>query len=133
MSFFKPWTSFPLNFESPISVMTLNSSEIFYQKHYIHWIKKALQYTIFQTFECSNESSHNSSCHFCNHKVRVYSNFTSLFSVMKDHFSAFFLAQTLYTLDKKSPSKWNFQTFEWLGGISPNSSRHTWNHKSVFL
>ena len=44
-----------------------------------------------------------------------------------------FLLQTLYTLDKKSPSKRNFQTFEWLGKNSPNSSCHIWNHKSVFL
>ena len=33
----------------------------------------------------------------------------------------YFLAQTLYTLDKKSPSKW---TFEWLGVNLPNSSCH---------
>ena len=31
-------------------------------------------------------------------------------------------AQTLYTLDKKNPSKGNFQTFEWLGQNSPHSS-----------
>ena len=36
------------------------------------------------------------------HKVRVYSNFASLFSVMKETL-CIFLAQTLYTLDKKSP------------------------------
>ena len=41
----------------------------------------------------------------------------------------YFLAQTLYTLDKKSPPKWNFQTFQWLDEISPNSSCHIWNHK----
>ena len=67
-------------------------------------------------FECSNESSPNSSCHFWNHKVRVYSNFASLFSVMKDD-SGIFLAQTSYTLDKNSPPKPNFWTFEWLGGL----------------
>ena len=48
------------------------------------WTKGAHQRTIFQTFECPNKSSPNSSCHFWNHKVRVYSNFASLFSVMKD-------------------------------------------------
>ena len=32
-----------------------------------------------------------------------------------------FVAQTMYTLDKKSPSKGNFQTFEWLGENSPNA------------
>ena len=97
------------------------------------WTKRVHQSTIFQTFECSNESSPNSSCHFWNHKVRVYSNFASLFSVMKDNSSVFFLAQTSYTLDKNSPSKWNFWTFEWLGENSPNSSCHFWNQESVFL
>ena len=88
-----------------------------------------------QTFGCSNESSPNSSCHFWNDRVRVYSKFASLFSVMKDNSSVFFLAQTSYTLDKNSPLKWNwnFQTFEWMGEKSPNSSCHNWNHKSVFL
>ena len=36
-------------------------------------------------------------------------------------------------MDKNSPSKWNFRTYEWLGENSPNPSCHTWNHKSVFL
>ena len=54
------------------------------------WTKRAHQCTIFQAFGCSNESSPNSSCHFWNRKVRIYSNFTSLFSVMKDNSSAFF-------------------------------------------
>ena len=45
----------------------------------------------------------------------------------------YFFSLNLYTLDKKSPSKWNFQTFEWLGENSPNSLCHVWNYKSVFL
>ena len=45
----------------------------------------------------------------------------------------YFLAQTLYTLDKKSPSKWNFQAFVWLNENSPNSSCRIWNQKPVFL
>ena len=77
--------------------------------------KKSRSMYNFQTFVCSNENSPNSSCHFWNRKVRVYSNFASLFSVMKDNSSVFFLAQTLYNLDKNSPLKWNFWTFEWLG------------------
>ena len=32
-----------------------------------------------------------------------------------------FVVQTFYTLDKKSPSKGNFQTLDWLGENSPNS------------
>ena len=51
--------------------------QIFQLKRYVLWTKRAHQSTTFQTFECSNESSLNSSCHFWNHKVRVYSNFAS--------------------------------------------------------
>ena len=39
----------------------------------------------------------------------------------------------VFTLDKESPSKWNFQTFEWMGRNSPNSACHIWNQKPVFL
>ena len=99
MSFYKPRVSFTLNFASPFSVMTHNSSETFWLKHMI-LTKRAHQCTICQTFECFNESSPNSSCHFWNHKVRVYSNVASLFPLH-------FLAQTVYTLDKNSPLKWN--------------------------
>ena len=53
------------------------------------WTKRAHQSPIFQTFEWSNESWPNSSCHFCDRKVRVYSNFTLLFAVMKDNSSVF--------------------------------------------
>ena len=78
MSFFKPQVRFP-------------SPEIFYLNHYMLWTKRAYQWTIFQTFSCSNESSPmpNSSSHFWNPKARVYSNFTSLFSVMKDNSAVF--------------------------------------------
>ena len=40
------------------------------------------------------------------------------------------VVQALYTLDKKSPSKINFRTFECLGENSPNFSCHIWNHHS---
>ena len=53
------------------------------------WTKRAHQCIIFQIFECSNESSPNSSCQFSNRNM-VYSNFASLFIVMKDNSSVFF-------------------------------------------
>ena len=132
MPFFKLQVGFLLDFALPSSVMTYNPSEISSWKC-ILWTKRAHQCTIFQNFERCNESSPNSSCHFWNHKVRIYSNFESLFSAMKDNSSAFFLPQTLYTLDKNSPLKWNFQTFDWLSENSQNPSCHIWNYKSVFL
>ena len=90
VSFFKPRVSFLLNFASPFSVMTHNSSEIFQPKRYNLWTKRVDQCTVFQSFECSNESSPNSSCNFWDHKVRVYSSFASMFSVMKDSLFVFF-------------------------------------------
>ena len=44
----------------------------------------------FSGFECSNESSPNFSYHFWNDKARFYSNFASLFGLIKDNFSVFF-------------------------------------------
>ena len=48
MSFFKPQISFTLNFPSPFSVTTHNSSEIFLLKHYIVWKKRANQKQFFR-------------------------------------------------------------------------------------
>ena len=96
MSFFKPQVSFPLNFAPPFSVMAHNSSEMFQLKHYMLWKKRVYQCTIFQTFECSKNSSFNSSWHFWNHKVKVYSNFASLFIVMKDNSSVFLSSNLIY-------------------------------------
>ena len=99
-----------------------NSSEFFWLKYYVILTKRAQQCRIFQTFECCNESSPYFSCHFWNHKVRVYWSFASLFSVMKDNSFVFFLAQTSNTLGKNSLLKLNLRTFEWLGKNSPNAS-----------
>ena len=96
------------------------------------WTERVNQSTNFQIFQCFNESSPNSSCQVWNHKVKTYSNFASLFSVIKYKSSVFFILNRS-TLDEKSPSKWNFQSIEWLGKNSPNSLCHLWKCKSVFL
>ena len=132
MSFFKSWASFALNFASPFSVMGRNSYEIFQLKHYMFWTKTSHQSTISQIFECSNESSPNSSCHFWNHNVKVYSNFASLLSVMKDNSSVFLQLKPCTFWAKRAHWK-NFQTFGWLGENSRNPSCHAWNNKSIFL
>ena len=80
MSFLKPQVSFPLNLVSPFSVMTHKSSKIFQLKHYILLTKRVNKCKILPNF----------SCYFLNHKAKVYSDFVSLFSVMKDNSSAFF-------------------------------------------
>ena len=96
-------------------------------------LKRAHQITNFQLFECFNESSPNSSWQLWNHKIKVYSNFVSLFSVTKNTSSAFFHPKPLSFGIKKSPSKIHFQTFECLGENSPIFLCHIWNYKSVFL
>ena len=48
LSFFKSQVSFCLNFATPFSIMTHNSSEIFYMKEYMLWTKRAHQCTIFR-------------------------------------------------------------------------------------
>ena len=59
------------------------------------WTKRAHQNTNFQIFECFNEGLPNSSCQFWNRKVKVSSDFASLFSVMKDNSSLFFYLKPL--------------------------------------
>ena len=101
MSFLKPQVSFPLNFASPFSVMTHNPPQFFLAEILYAFEKRTHQCTIFQTFECCNEISPNFSCHFWNYKVRVYSNFTSMFSVMKDNSSVFFFSSNLTYFGQK--------------------------------
>ena len=64
--------------------------------------KKSPSMYNFSHFECSTENLPNSSCHFWNHTVRNYSNFTSLFSVMKDN-SLHFCSSNLAYLGQKGP------------------------------
>ena len=112
--FFKPQVSFPLNFAS-LSVSWHKIPLKFSIWIITPWTKKGHQSTNFESFVSFNESSPNSSCQFWNLKVKVYSNFASLFSVMKDNSSVFF-SSNLYTLDKKQFSDfwmvgWKFIKF----------------------
>ena len=76
--------------------------------------KIAHQITNFLIIECFNENSPSSSCQFWNHKVKVYSNFVSLFSVTKDNSSVFFYFKPLY-FGQKEPIKVKFLDF-WVFG-----------------
>ena len=78
----------------------------------------------------AHESSPNSSCHFWNPKVRVYTNFASLFSVMKGNSSVFFGSNLKYWTKIPHPSA-IFELLS-LGGNSQNSSCHIWNYQSAF-
>ena len=105
MSFFKTRVSFPLNYASSFSVMKHNSYEIFQLKHFMFSTKRTHDSTISQIFECTNEGSPNSSCHFRNHKVRVYSNFVSLFSFIKDNSFVFLQLKPCILWTKKAHRK----------------------------
>ena len=65
------------------------------------WTERVHQSTNFQIFQCFNESSPNSSYQVWNHKIKTYSNFASLFSVIKYKSSVFFILNR-YTLDEKT-------------------------------
>ena len=78
------------------------------------WTKRAHQSTNVQIFEGFNESSPSSSCQFWNHKVKFYSNFASLFSVMKDNSSALFYLKLLY-FGQKELIQAKFSDF-WVAG-----------------
>ena len=96
------------------------------------WTKRAHESTNFQIFDCFNESSPNSSCQFWNHSVKVYSNFASMFSVMKDNSSVFFYLKPLYFWQKE-PFKVKFSNFWVVGWKLPNSLCQVWNYTSVFF
>ena len=67
-----------------------------------------------QNFECYNESSTNSSCHYWNHKVRVYSGFALLFCVMKGNSSVFFSSNRIY-FGQQEPLEVKFSDFRVVG------------------
>ena len=96
------------------------------------WTKRAHESTNFQVFDCFNESSPNSSCQFWNHSVKVYSNFASMFSVMKDNSSVFFYLKPLYFWQKE-PVKVKFSNFWVVGWKLPNTLCQVWNCTSVFF
>ena len=119
MLFYKPQVNFPLKFTLPISVITHNSSGLF-------CLKEPIKVQLSRLLSAPNIAP-NASCYFWNHKVRVYSNFASLLSVMKDSTSVFFLLNPLILCTNK------LLTFEWLGENSANPSCHIWKQKLVFL
>ena len=126
MSFFESRVSFSSNFRSLFSVMRHNNSVLFHLKLWPH------QSTIFQTSQCCNESSPNSSCHFWNHKVRIYSKF-ALLSVSWKIAPLYFCSSNLADFRQNEAIKNKFSHFSELGENSPNSSCNIWNHKSVFF
>ena len=94
-------------FVSFFIVMTHNSSVNFTLIHFLLWTKRYYESLNFETFKGSGENLPNSPCHFPNHK--------SYFLPILHHSSRHerqlfcnFLAQTLYTLVRRSPLKCKF-------------------------
>ena len=89
MSFFKLRVSFPLNFASPYSVMTHNSSNIFYLKYYMLWTKRAHWSEMFSLLsEWANV--HQIPYVLFETASQFFWNFASLFSVMRNNSSVLF-------------------------------------------
>ena len=95
MSFFKPQVVFLLNFALlPFSVMTHNPSKIFKLRHISFGQKEPINIHFFRFLSAVMKV--HSIAIFKTKKVRVYSNFASLFSVMKDNSSVFFSSNLIY-------------------------------------
>ena len=80
----------------------------FFSSNNIYFVQKEpIKVKIFETFECSGQNLSNSLCQFWNDKsVPLQILYPSLVSWKIT--SMYFLAQTIYTLLKRSPSKWKF-------------------------
>ena len=114
--------SFSIIFASPFCIMTDNFSEIFHLRHYMLCTKRTYQrtYQFFWILKALMKVHQIPHAIFAQgHKARVYS---WNCSVSWNRTPLNFLAQKKN--DKKSPYKWNFQTFKWLGENSSNSSCH---------
>ena len=64
--------------------------------------------TIFETFECSGQTFSKSSCQFSNDKsihLQIFYRSSASWKITPLYF---FLAQTIYTLFRRSPLKWKF-------------------------
>ena len=107
MSFLEPRVSFSSNFASLFSVIRRNSSVLFHLKPYILWTKGAHQsaYFGFRLFAWNLTKLR----HFLIHELVLHELVHP--SVSWQTIPINDLAETLYALDKKSPSKYNFSDF----------------------
>ena len=114
--------------------MTHNSSGNFKLIHFLLQARGSYQSPNFDTLECSSENLPNSSYHFSNHKSVFFSNFASLFSVMKDNSSVLFFSSNNIYFAQKEPIKVNiFETFKCSGQNLSNSPCQFLNNKSIPL
>ena len=75
--------------------------------HFLLWTKGSHQSSNFYTFECSGENLPNSSCHFPN-ASQLFFKFCITLQCHERKLLCTFLAQTIYTLLKRSTLKLKF-------------------------
>ena len=81
--------------------------------------KQPMKVHFFTLLECFNKSSLNFSCHFWNHKARVYSKFASPSSIVQNNYSAIFFSSNLIYFGQKEPIKVKFLDFWVVGSKFP--------------
>ena len=95
--------SIPLPVSWKITRLYFFSSNNIYFAH-----EEPIKVTILGTFECSGQNLSYSLCPFWNKESFPLQILYPSSSFMKDYSSVLFLAQTIYTLLKRSPLKWKF-------------------------
>ena len=128
-----------------------NSSILFHLKLYMLSTKGTHQVQLFR-LSTARMKINRISCHFAshksvftwilhhlsvswhnwNHKGKVYS-IASLFSVMKDNSSVFFLSETFILWIKRTRRSENFKLLSGWVKIQQIRLCHVWNYRSVFL
>ena len=125
-SFFKPQVIFPLNFASPFNVMTHNPSELCLAEILYALDKKSPSMFRFSDFlVLQRRFTANFSCHFSNQKFRVYSNFTSLFSIAMEITPLYLFSSNLIPhakFESKATSQYFFKLFMTLQCHERNTS-----------
>ena len=97
------------NFALFFIVMTHKTTVNLQLIHFQFWTKVSYQSSNFDTFDCSGQNLQNSSCHFPSKKsvfLQILHHSSMSWKIMS--LLCTFLAQTIYTLLKKSPLKLKF-------------------------
>ena len=119
-------------FVSLFIVMTHNSTVNLKLTHFLLWTKRSYQSSNFDTCKCSGENLRNSSCHFPRATSQLLFKFGITLQCYERLFLSTFLAQTIYTLLKRSSLKWEFLRLnECSGQILSNSICQFWNDQSI--
>ena len=106
-SFSKPQVNFSSNFTLLFSVMKDNSSVLFWVKHYIIGTKRTNQSANFGDFWVPG-SIFTKFLSIFKQQIDFCSNFASIFTAMRLNSCVLFLAEIVYTFNKKSLPKYKF-------------------------